>query len=142
MNTKKVSIFKIDQKATKNGKSYWIAETSDGKFSIWDAGLMELIKTKGVGNLCEIGIDGKPDANGKVWYNLVSLESVIGTGATEIKKVEISESARLRRRTDCMIAAKDLVIAKIIPIDNMLDKAEGLFTWVEEDKFKIETIKI
>ena len=132
--TKKLTIFKVEQKASATGKSYWIAETSEGRFSIWDLGLYEMIKSKGVGNLCEIGLTAstKVDKNGNPYLNLVSLISVIGPGQVQEKKVEISESARLRRRTDCMIASKDLVIAKIVPLENLLDKAQTLFDWVEE----------
>ena len=152
IETKKLSIHKLEQKATKTGKSYWVAETSEGKYSIWDIGLMELIRTKGIGNLCEVGLETK-ESNGKNYTNLVSLEKVLGQGqapAQEKQKVEISESARLRRRTDCAIMAKDLVIAKLIPLDNLLDKAQALFNWVEEtpdfqtaDRLdKLEVIKI
>jgi hypothetical protein len=147
LETRKLTIFKLEPKITKNKKQYWVTETSDGHYSIWDIGLAELIKTKAVGNLCEIGVEGKPDTNGKVWYNLVSLEAVLGTGQVQEKKVEISESAKLRRRTDCMIAAKDLVIAKIITLDQLLGKAEAMFAWIEgehvnSEELKIETIKI
>jgi hypothetical protein len=148
LETRKLTIFKLEPKITKTKKQYWTIETSDGMFSIWDMGLAELIKQKALGNLCEIGIEGKPDSNGKVWYNLVSLEAVIGTGQVQEKKVDIGESAKLRRRTDCMIAAKDLVIAKLVPLTDLLKHADLLVNWVEnspeEKSFKdtIETIKI
>lgn len=127
---KKLSVFKIEPKKTQKGKTYWVVETSEGQMSVWDSGLMELLRTKAVGNMCELGVDSKPVGD-KTYYNIVSLEAVVGTGQVQEKKVDIGESARLRRKTDCMIAAKDLVVAKIIPMDELLDKAQGMLNWVE-----------
>lgn len=142
--TKKVSLFSMNQKTTNKGKPYWLVETSDGKMSIWDAGLKDLIQEKGIGNLCEVGYETK-DVNGRSYTNLKSLEVVLGNAETQVKDPKgIGESARLRRKTDCMIAAKDLVIAKEVPLDKLLDYAQSLVDWVEENEvkeIKVETIK-
>lgn len=131
MEKQKVTIFRIEQKTTKNKKSYWVAETGLGKFSIWDIRLYEILKEKAIGKEVEIGIESK-EANGKTFYNIVSLEAVLGEGKTEEKQPTIADSAKLRRRTDCLICAKDLVIAKEIPLDNLLIKASELVDWVEK----------
>jgi hypothetical protein len=144
IETKNVSIYKIEQKASKNGKSYWSIETSSDKFSVWDADLAKLIKDKALNKQCEVGYQTS-EFNGKTYYNMVSLEKVLGPAEVEKAKVDISESARLRRRTDCVIAAKDLVIAKVIKLEELLDKAQGMFNWIEGDnkeEFKVETIKV
>lgn len=141
----RISIFGIEQKKSQGGKSYWIVDTSDGKMSIWDIGLYELIKEKAVGNLCEVGVETTKSENGKTYKNIKTLEAVLGNAAVkESKSDNIGESARLRRRTDCLISAKDLVIAKIIPMDKLLDIATSFVLWVEpetEEKLRVETIK-
>lgn len=126
----KLTIFRIDQKMTKNKKSYWVADTGLGKFSIWDVGLYEILRDKAIGKEVEIGTESR-EANGKTFYNIVSFESVIGEGQKEVKTEPINESARLRRKTDSMLAAKDLVIAKIIEKEKLLDTANSFVEWIE-----------
>lgn len=98
--------------------------------------------------------DGKYGINvNDIWYNgfgscpankgdFVEIEFEVNGIYKNIKQIEvtkgkpsnqesINESARLRRRTDCLRMACDLVIAKVIKQDEMNKKALELVEFVE-----------
>jgi len=53
--------------------------------------------------------------------------------------VNIEESARLRRKTDCLRMAVDMAIAKLIDKTEIMDKAKGLTEYVEKEEPEIKS---
>ena len=47
------------------------------------------------------------------------------------KNAHIEESARLRRRTDCYVSVKDLIIAGKVEMENWAETAEQMFNNIE-----------
>jgi hypothetical protein len=76
--------------------------------------------------------DFKMDDAGKVTYLTVTSS---GSGSYNRKPAQsrpnIEDSARLRRRCDCFIMAKDLVVAGILEIEKLREYAETLNKVVE-----------
>ena len=135
IQTKEVSIYEIEQRATKNQKTFWAIQTNKGEISTWSIDVAKEIQEKCLGMVCSVGVK-TTTVGDKTYTNVVGVDRILGNAEKKVDnkqqtKVDIGESARLRRRTDCMICAKDLVIAKIIPIDELIKKSIELVDWVE-----------
>lgn len=67
----------------------------------------------------------------KTFKNIGTVTVTKASPVPKSTQESIEGTAFLRRRTDCMRMAIDLVIAKDISTEQVYDKAEDLFKWVE-----------
>ena len=53
---KNISVYEIEEKKSKSGKTFWIAKTSDGNMSVWDKTIAENLKGE-LGKICDVEVE-------------------------------------------------------------------------------------
>ena len=120
MNTN-ISIFSVKEKKTTKGQTYWSFDTSEGRINCFDSAIGGPAAEKGVGKLCEVSImkDGK-------YTNLTGFHNVLGDA---IKQEEDSGhyDAKMRRITDCVLAAHEAFTDDKIEKKEIFEHADALY---------------
>lgn len=100
-----ITITSITKKSSTSGKTYWQVESSEGKMSVWDKDLAKDIEDKLLGKVvdAEYSTDGKYK-NLKAVLGVVTADKITTTGEA------IGQSAKMKRRSEMMQVAKDLVL--------------------------------
>jgi len=118
-----ISVLNVTEKDKKAGGKFLSVESASGKLSCFDDTLFDDLK-KAVGNEVEVDIVTKGN-----YKNIVDLGKVLGS-AKQVNTMD--DNARLRRITDCVLAANEAFVAEKLTKEEVYTHAKGLFEVVNQ----------